>query len=393
MVNVSLAADNASGPTYLPQLAPKFGAGETFSYHATAEFDGLLRITDATKSDPKHTGVLTRSDKVLRSEQTHFSAELISDSALAKSVFKNGSLHEAVFLVKHCVITNLQGKTTPLVPDGSIIGARKQADGQVAFAVNGKLPDPELAARLSVLILMGDEAMTANDLLGPPKPEPVGASWAVNEKAMLKSDLPRIFPGLDRLAGNVVLSSAKPNSQGVVQTTVTSTYRLGDVKPPFPPDVIVNPSNVRFQLEVTAPITGGAGQYDVQTSVLIQHTGHTGDIQVGMSETDMKVGYNVEQQQHYVIGGAIALNPALAATAPIPDLPPVAPGMSSAPVFRPEGPVISNHRVTTESVPDPASVKPKPSTAPERPQSAPPLMIPPNSPFSNAQDLPSQPAK
>jgi hypothetical protein len=392
-----LAADN--GAKYQPQLAPYFTAGETFTYRATAEFNGLARITDSAKKTPKDaTGKtikdadgkvrMVRTDNVRRSEQTHFSAELSADTALARSVFKNGTLHEAEYLIRHCELIDDKGNSVELLPAGTIVGARKQADGQVAFAINGKVPSPELAARLSVLIIMGDEQSTANELLGAPEPVPVGATWPVNEKAMLKSDLSRMFPGVDRLAGSVVLRAAQADQNGTVHTTTTSTYRLGDVHPPFPDDVIANPSNVRFEIAVTAPVTPGPGEYNLKTSALIRHAGHTGDIQVGMSETDMEVGFTIDQEAHYVIGGAATPNAALAAAPPVKEMPPLAPGMSSAPVFRPPGAVFRpGQAVANQPVPTAEAV-------PTNAKSAPPTQaVPADSPFSKAQDLPGQSAK
>ncbi len=395
----SLGVLRAADAKYQPQLAPVFTAGETFTYQAVAEFHGLLRVTDSTKKAHKEadgTSKTVRTDKILRSDQTNFSAKFSAEAALARMVFKNGSLQEAEFRVRRCELVDDKDQTVELLPAGSIIGARKQTDGQVAFAVNGQAPDANLAARLSILIPMGDEHATASDLLGAPAPMPVGASWAVNEKAMLKSDLPRIFPGVDRLAGSVVLRSAQADRTGTMRTTVTSTYQLGDVRPPFPGDEIANPSDVRYEVVVSAPVTPGPGEYDLKSSVLIHHAGHTGDIQIGMSETDMEVGFTIDQELHYVLGSAGAPTAALASAPPVPELPPLAPGMSSAPVLRPNA---SSFRPIAKAVTEPAAAAPaqaSPQAAPSTPKppipvTVPPLVVPDGSPFSGAQDLPSVP--
>jgi hypothetical protein len=388
------SVDTDAGTKYKPQLAPIFTAGETFTYHATVEYHDLMRITDSTKkahTDANGDSKTVRTDKEREKAQTQYSAELSADAALARAVFKNGSLEEAEFHIRHCELIDEKGNTVQLLPAGAIVGARKQADGQVAFAVNGRTPDHELAEHLSVLITLGDEHATANDFLGAPGPVPVGATWAVNEKAMLNSDLPRIFPGVDRLAGSVALRSAKPDGSGAVQTTVTGTYRLGDVRPPFPSDVEPNPSDVRFEVLVTAPVAPGPGKYDVQTSVLIHHTGHTGDIQFGLSETDIEVGFTIDQEAEYLIGGVVASASGLASAPAVPELPPLPPGMSSAPILRPDGPTFRPH---PQAAPAAANVPtaPRPSAPPAQPIAPPALLVPNDSPFSNAQDLPSTPA-
>jgi hypothetical protein len=397
------AADAPAGAKYQPQLGPLFTEGEAFTYRATVDYQGLERITLSTKTSHQDANgdiKTVRSDRMQKNDQPHFSAELIADAALARKVFNNGTLEEAEFLVRVCELIDDQGNTVKLLPAGTIIGARKQADGQVAFAVNGQAPDTDLAAHLSVLITMGDEDTTANDLLGAPKLMAVGDTWAVNEKAMLNSDLPRVFPGVDRLAGSVALRSAQTNDQGDVRTTVTGTYRLGDVRPPFPSDVIASPSNVRFEITVTAPVKPGPGQYDLMTSVLIHHAGHTGDIDVGMSETDMEVGFTIDQDAHYVLGGSVKPAEALASAPPVPEMPPLSPGMSSAPILRPKGPVFAPKReAVAESNPNPATAPASPPTVqptpapPETPAPAapPPLIVPNDSPFSGAQDLPNLP--
>jgi len=397
MAGVLSAAD--PGAKYQPQLAPVFSAGETFTYKAVADYQGLLRITKSTKKPQKDATGKTktvRTDNILHNDQSNFSAKLVADSALAKAVFKNGSLQEAEFLVKQCVLSDDKDNTVELLAPGTIIGARKQADGQVAFAINGKAPDADLATHLSILIPMGDEHATANDLLGAPGAIPVGTSWAVNEKAMLNSDLRQVFPGVDRVAGSVVLRSAEPDSAGAMRTTVTSTYRLGDVRPPFPDDEIASPSEVYFEIVATAPAAHGSGQYDLKSSVNIHHAGYTGDIAIGMSETDMEVRFMIDQEVHYVLGGGGKPAAALASAPPIPEVAPLPPGMSSAPVLRPAGPNFHALPKTTTPATDnpPAVSAPQPASPPTAPvqAGAPPLVIPDGSPFSGAQDLPGAPA-
>jgi len=387
------AAGDTTGAKYQPQLDPVFTAGETFTYRATVEYRDLLRVTDSTKKKQKDANGDTRlvpENKVRDSTQSHYWAELIADAALARTIFKNGSLQDAEFLVRHCELIDDKGNTMQLLRAGTIIGARKQADGQVAFAIDGKAPNAELAARLSVLITLGDEHTRASDLIGAPGPVAVGTTWAVNEKAMLKSDLPRIFPGVDRVAGSMTLRSAQPNGTGAGQTTVTGTYRLGDVHPPFPADVEANSSDVRFEIVVTAPITPGPGKYDVQSSVLIHHTGHTGNIQIGLTETDIEAGFTIDQEAQYVVGGTVASAAGLATAPLVPELPPLAPGMSSAPVLRPKGSLFHPLQQGVEA--DTTAPTPANSSPTIRQAAPPPLQVPADSPFSKAQDLPTAPA-
>jgi len=391
---VAWAADNApAGEKYRPVLSPTFTAGQVFSYSANATYDSVMRVDQATRR-VQGSGPDLRNDDVENS-QDDFTVRLTCDVALAREVFKNGSLREAEFLVARCDMFDGAGQAHELIPANSIIGARKQKDGQVAFAINGQSASSALASRLSVLIPMGDERNTNNDLLGAPVPAAVGAGWPVNEKAMLNSEIADLFPGVSSVAGGVSFLKVITD-HGAPRGIVSGEYRLGDVKPPFPPTLNLHarPSLVSFKVLVTAPLKPGPGQYDLKFGVLVKHQGESGDIAAGMTETDVVFAVNLDQSISYTLDANRVAPPALVHAPAEPDAPPLPPGLSSAPIYRPQPlhPAKAAAQTPGATPANPiASPLPTPAPAP----TPPPPLTTPNfnvlSPFSGAQSLPPLP--
>ena len=330
------AADSPpSGAKYRPQLAPHFAEGDVFTYNATAEFGSAMRVETQTRK-PKAEGPDERSGGVALDDRDDFQIEFVADKALARQVFNNGSLREAEFLVVRCREMDASGQAHELVPPGTVIGARKQKDGQIAFAVNGRAPDPTLAMRLSIIIPMGDERNTFNELLTPPAPKAAGEQWPVNEKAMLASDLAELFTGVDQVAGGVTFQKVLAENAGGPRGLVYSEYNLGDVHPPFPEGVDAFPSQVSFKVLAKVPLTPGPGQYDLQLNAVVRHQGQTGNSRTGLSQTSVRFSINVQQNLHYAIGTGGPAPASLTHAPAEPDAPPLAPGLSSAPFLRPE---------------------------------------------------------
>ncbi|HTB63531.1 MAG TPA: hypothetical protein VK737_08070 [Opitutales bacterium] len=404
------AADAApSGQKYQPQIAPQFTAGQIFSYKAEVTYDSLFRTTKYNRR-PQTTGPDLRTET---SEIAHddFSAELTVETALARDVFKNGSLREAEFLVTRCELSDGNGNLRELIPAGAIIGARKQADGQVAYAINGYAPDALLAARLSVLIPMGDSHSTANELLGPPAQVPVRAVWQLNAKAMLNSDLLSLFPGVSAVSGGVVFVKIG-TEPGPPRGTINAEYNLMGAKSPFPAGIVAAPSLVSFNVQATAPLTPGPGKYDFVQKVSVRHQGQTGNADAGYSETDVDFAVLVNQNIHYTIDSGRPTPVALVHAPAEPDAPPLPPNISSAPILRPL-PIPKKITVqnggnpaapgsTTSPAPAKASMPaplpplPTPAPAPAAPTEPPPPLYTPDlkslNPLNNSQGLPEQPA-
>jgi hypothetical protein len=392
------AADNApAGEKFRPVLTPSFTVGEVFSYSSSATYDSVMRVDKATRR-VQAKGPDLRNDDVENS-QDDFTVRLTADAALAREVFKNGSLREAEFLVTRCEMFDGAGRARELIPANSIIGARKQKDGQVAFAINGQAASSALASRLSVLIPLGDERNTNNDLLGSPAPAAVGAEWPVNEKAMLNSELADLFPGVSSVAGGVTFLKVI-SDHGAPRGIVSGEYRLGDVKPPFPPTMNLHarPSLVSFKVVATAPLKAGPGQYDLKLGVLVKHQGSSGDIDSGMTETDVVFAVNLDQSISYSIDANRVAPPALVHAPAEPEAPPLPPGLSSAPIYRPQ-PLHPASATAQPGSPAPANASAPPlpnlTSPPTAPEPAPPPLTTPNfntlSPFSGAQSLPLLP--
>ena len=328
-----IAAAPPPGAKYRPQIAPHFTAGDVFSYNATAEFGSAMRVETLTRR-PQESGPDERKGGVAMDDRDDFQVQFVADQALARQVFNNGSLREAEFLVARCREWDVSGQPHELLPPGTVIGARKQKDGQVAFAVNGRAPDATLAMRLSIVIPMGDERNTNNDLLTPPTPKAAGEQWPVNEKAMLASDLVDLFPGVDQVAGGVTFQKVLTDAVGGPRGLVYSEYNLGDVHPPFPEGVDPFPSQVSFKVLATVPLSPGSGQYDLKLTAVVRHQGQTGNVQSGMSQTNVRFNINVEQNLHYTLGGGSPAPASLVRAPGEPDAPALDPGLSAAPFLR-----------------------------------------------------------
>ncbi len=398
----SVAADPPAGAKFRPQVAPHFTAGEVFGYSATAEYASAMRVIIETRK-PQTNGPDEHSGGVALDDRDQFSIQFVAESALAREVFKNGSLREAEFLVSRLRVVDASGQPHDLVKPGTIIGARKQqTDGQIAFAVNGLAPDADLAMRLSVIIPMGDERNTNDDLLTPPAAKAAGEKWPVNEKAMLASDLAHLFPGVDRIAGGVTLLKVLADDPSGPRGIVYGEYTLGDVHPPFPEGVDAQPSQVSFKVLATVPQTPGHGQYDLQLTAAVVHMGQTGNIRSGLSQTNVGFSINVEQTVTYKTGLS-GQAPAVLAHAPAePDAPPLAEGLSSAPFLRQERDKEKTISTAVGNPPDavvPNGPNPSAPIPPVKPIPAAPTPAPPpiifhsaSSPFLNAQGIPAAPA-
>lgn len=478
----TLVASAADTARYRPPLGPHFTAGQVFSYSADADYSGLFRsIKDQNRINDD--GSNSRAEKALFDMSARFSINFVADSVLARQVFKNGSLREAVFQVSSCrimqekaslpplvpvggvltlqrqkdghfdcalngktvtselaeqlqkvnlppnlvppgsmltvrkqpsgqVIFSLDGRLLPsdasaqlqekdavqtLLPAGAILVARKQKDGQVAFAVNGQPADLTLAEKLSVVIELGNEDATNDDLFSPAQPVAVGDNWDINLKAVLNSDLPQCFPGLSSVVGSVSLVDVRTDKNGRQRGVVASTYSLIGVQPPFKREFKSKPSTVSFKVVATTPIAGGPGLYDLQLKSLVRHAASTGDANVGFAESNVEFSITIEQNIHY---NTETQRPAVAvlSNAPAaPDAPSLPPGLSAANIYRPpiewikkEGAPKPADTVLTTGAPaptspaasSPAASKPAPTAAPA------PFIMPDSnvSPFGHAQD-------
>ncbi len=476
---VARAADSAK---YRPPISARFTAGETFSYNADADYNALFRSLQA-QNRVNEDGTNTRSEKALFDMSARFSITFTADSVLARQVYKNGTLREAVFLVSSCRVmqekaslpqyiptgstltvrrpvkegpmdvlldgkpvtpelaTQLQKVTLPptLIPPGSmltvrkqgsgqvifsvdgrlvpasvsaqlqekdsvqallapgtILVARKQKDGQVAFAVNGVAADMALAEKLSVVIELGHEDATHDDLFAPPRPVGVGEAWDINLKAVLNSDLPQCFPGLSSVVGSVSLVDVRADKGGIPRSIIGATYSLVGVQPPFKHEFQPEPSTVSFKVVSTTPAAGGPGRYDLQLKSLVRHSAHTGDANVGFAASTAEFTIQIEQNIHIDTGAGHAAVAALASAPPAPDAPSLPPGLSAANIYRPPVEWIKKPGAPGETKPTEAAaalgssapaVAPRPA-APAKPAAPPPFIMPNSdvSPFGNAQD-------
>ena len=127
-----------AGEKYLPQFSPQFTAGQVFSYSANATYESLMRVDKANRR-VQQSGPDLRKDDVENSHDD-FIVRLTADTALAREVFKNGSLREAEFLVTRCELVDGNGRADELVPANSIIGARKQRTGRSPLPSTARRP-------------------------------------------------------------------------------------------------------------------------------------------------------------------------------------------------------------------------------------------------------------
>ena len=212
---------------------------------------------------------------------------------------------------------------------------------------------------------------------------------------MLNSDLAELFPGVRSVAGGVTFLKVVSDHAGAPRGIVSGEYTLGDVRPPFPPNIHPRPSLVSFKVLSTAPLQPGPGQYDLKFVVFVNHQGQSGNILSGMTETDVTFAVNVVQSIHYSLDANRVAPPALIHAPAEPDAPPLPPGVSAAPVYRPQP---SPPKATTQAnnpAPAPAPAAATLAPLPATPEAAPPPLSAPDfqslSPFSGAQSLPPLP--
>jgi len=299
------------------------------------------------------------------------------------------------------VIDAKTGLLQTLIPQGAILGARKQKDGQIAFAINGVAPDPQLATQLSLLIVLGNEQVTKDDLLGPPTPVAVAAAWQVNLTAVLQSELPQCFPGLSGVSGSVSLVAVRTDQPGSPRAVVRADYSLDGIKPPFGPELKPERSTVHFSVVATTPVAGGSGEYDEQLNSMVRHAAHTGSATVGFAGSNAEFSIDVDQNIHFQMGSSLPANAALEHAPAEPLAPPVPPGLSAANIYQPPmtwakkpKPAEQKPPAATAVSANPASTAPvaKPVSQPAPADSTTPIRLnEDSSPFSNAHDLPSQP--
>jgi hypothetical protein len=282
-----------------------------------------------------------------------------------------------------------------LLPAGAILTARKQKDGQVAFAVNGVAASLELAEKLSVVIELGNEDATNDDLFAPPRPVGVGDAWDINLKAVLNSDLMQCFPGLSGVVGSVSLADVRTDKNGRQRSVLAATYSLVGVQPPFKHDFKPEPSTVSFKVVATTPVAGGPGLYDLQLKSLVRHAAHTGDANVGFAASTAEFSISIEQNIHINTETQRPVVAALTNAPAAPDAPSLPSGLSAANIYRPPiewikkngQPGTPKPGETALATPASAPVA-APGPAPATKPAPTPFIMPENgnSPFGNAQD-------
>ena len=286
--------------------------------------------------------------------------------------------------------------------------ANKRTGRSPTLSTAPRPPARSWAPRLSVLIPLGEDLPhTDDELLGPPGPVAAGASWPVNQKAMLNSDLANLFPGVNNVAGGVSFQKLITDDPGHPRSFIRSEYSLGGVKPPLQSNIAAWPSQVDFELESTAPLSPGPGQYDLHLEALIHHSGQSGNVHSGMTETDVDFEVKLKQDVRYTIAtDASRTAPAILTKAPPePNAPPLPPGLSSAPIYR-RRPKTCSKKSPRKLADNSAAPGPRPLLrlraavsnlpAPTKHQAPPPPLRTPDlkslSPFSGAQGLPAVPA-
>jgi hypothetical protein len=327
----------AGGGLYQPQLTPHFQAGEAFKYEATASLDSNMRVivlnpdagagaatANVSGGAPTTATTAQPTANVAKEEHESYAVQLEADG-LARSVYPNGTLREVIYLVHLCQIIHQDGKSETLAPAGSVLGARRQEDGRLAFAIDGQAPTPAVAANLGFVAQLGDPNETDDALLGPAGPVAVGESWSVSPEKLLKSGFAQAYPGTEQAVGKFYLESVQPDETGHFSMVVSGGFALEGMRPPFPPQVEALPSVVNYQMTITSPVDAGAGVYQADLKTLTHHQGRAvpGADGSGLpGETRFDINISLEQHARYTFDPAMQPAAALVDAPPVPSLPP-----------------------------------------------------------------------
>jgi hypothetical protein len=337
----STQAATSGPPLYRPQLTPRFKAGEVFEYHATSSLDNNMRVIVLKQeqvapvaaagvvpsANSSGNGSSSPTSQVTEhvADQNHdtYAVNLVA-GALARAVYPNGTLREVAYLVRECQIIHADGKIETLAQADAVLGARRQKDGRVAFAIDGHAPDPAVANNLGLVVQLGSPQGTDDELLGPPGAMPVGAAWSVNEGVLLKSAFAQAYPGTERAVGEFHLNAVQPDQTGHEVVVVSGGFSLEGMRPPFPPQVEALPSVVSFQMLVSSPLKPGEGIDDVDLKTLIHHQGRSGSLSDSISQSETRFDINISLEQHarYTFDATKKAVPALLNAPPVPELPP-----------------------------------------------------------------------
>jgi hypothetical protein len=380
----------ASSGQYTPQLTPRFTAGESFAYHATASLDNDMRVIvlqqqDAAAgnaTDGKAAGNSTPqvTENVVKQTHESYAVELVADG-LAKTVYPNGTLREVAYLVHECEIIHPDGKSEVLAPAGSVLGARRQDDGRLAFAINGQPPAAQTAQNLGFVAQLGEPGATDDELLGPGNRVAVGATWPVNEPVLLKSAFAQAYPGAEKAVGKFQLETVRPDSTGHLATTVSGGFSLEGMRPPFPPQVEALPSVVNYQMTISAPVDAVAGIYDADLKTLTHHQGRSGSMQYSINHSEGHFDINIALEQHarYTFDPNLKPSPALLNAPPIPELPPpTAQTQAGARMIQPDPIPDKPAKKAAPGGPQQPAAVPATLSAPKAKPSPPPPQSPPN---------------
>jgi len=320
---------NAGSGLYQPQLTPHFQAGEAFKYEATASLDSTMQVIVSNPDAGAGTAAANVSGgaaaaNVAKQEHESYAVQLVADG-LARSVYPNGTLREVIYLVHLCQIIHEDGKSETLAPAGAVLGARRQEDGRLAFAIDGLAPTPAVAANLGFVAQLGDPNETDDALLGPAGPVAVGEAWSVSPEKLLQSGFAQAYPGTEQAVGKFRLESVQPDATGHLGMVVSGGFALEGMRPPFPPQVEALPSVVNYQMTIASPLDPGAGIYQADLKTLTHHQGRAvaGTDGNGLpGETRFDINISLEQHARYTFDPAMQPAAALVDAPPVPSLPP-----------------------------------------------------------------------
>ena len=189
--------------------------------------------------------------KVAQEQSEDFSVDFESD-VKALEVDKNGDPSKVTLTVDKCILKQ-GGAEKLLLAKGTVVSASVKDDKDV-FEVAGQPVDAETAKALSVVVTLGKNHASDDEIFGTKERKKVGDHWAMNAELAAK-DLQELAPGIKKedIAGTVTLDKVvKVGTTDCLQVSAEMT--ANNMALPLPAGMKVEQSKLQAHFSGMFPI-------------------------------------------------------------------------------------------------------------------------------------------